>query len=259
MTDWDAERYHRISDPQLAWGRAVAARLVPAQGERILDVGCGTGRLTIELGTAPGTRIVGLDPSAAMLSQATAHKTSNSRVPPMYVQGDAVALPFAAAFHAVFSNATFHWVKDHDRLFRSVHTALAPGGRLIAQCGGGGNLRRLYSRARTLMAEPRYAEYFEGWKDPWLFEGTGATRRRLEAAGFTDIDVSLVPAPTSFDGAGKYSEFIEAVCVRHEVARLPGGKRQHFVTELTTMAAADDPPFTLDYWRLNISARKHPL
>jgi trans-aconitate 2-methyltransferase len=263
MADWDAAKYHRISDPQLAWGRAVAARLAPRAGERILDVGCGTGRLTEEIAGMPGLAVVGLDASAAMLTEATRRARSRGQTPvdgwlpvPMYVQGDGSALPFTAAFDAVFSNATFHWVTDHDRLFQSVHHVLKPGGRLVAQCGGAGNLRQLYGRARRLMADSRYAPYYTGWTDPWRFEGIDATEARLDAAGFTGVEVTLVPAPTRFDGPGTFAEFIASVCLRHELARLTPDLQQPFIDELTTMTAADEVPFTLDYWRLNIAARK---
>lgn len=264
MADWDAATYHRISDPQLAWGRTVAARLAPAPGERILDVGCGTGRLTAEMAEVPETAVVGLDRSAPMLAEAVARRAPYGGQTPvvglhtslMYVQGDAEALPFAAAFDAVFSNAAFHWVPDHDRLFESMHGALKAGGRLVAQCGGAGNLRQLYGRARVLMADPRYARFYEGWQDPLRFEGIDATRARLHAVGFDDIDVSLTAAPTRFDASETFAEFIASVCLRHERARLPPDLRESFITELTTMAGEDDPPFTLDYCRLTILARK---
>ena len=135
MSDWDAAKYHRVSDPQLAWGRVVAERLVPAAGERILDVGCGTGRLTEEIARTPGITVVGLDRSASMLGQAR----SRSRTPvvglPTYVLADGADLPFVDAFDAIFSAATFHWIPDHDRLFRSLHTALKPGGYFRAEKG----------------------------------------------------------------------------------------------------------------------------
>jgi trans-aconitate 2-methyltransferase len=262
MADWDAAKYHRISDPQLAWGRAVVAKLAPVSGERILDVGCGTGRLTEEIAGVSGVTVIALDASAAMLAEASRRARPRSQAPvdglrtfPAYVQGDGAALPFAAAFDAVFSNATFHWVSDHGRLFQSVHGALKPGGRLVAQCGGAGNLRQLYGRARLLMANPRYAPYYVGWTDPVRFEGIEATERRLQAAGFTDIDVTLVPAPTRFDAPEKFAEFIASVCLRHELARLPPDRRDPFVDELTVMAAGDEAPLTLDYWRLNMAAR----
>ena len=87
MSDWDAAKYHRISDPQLAWGRAVVARLRPVAGERILDLGCGTGRLTAEIAQMPGIIVVGLDASAAMLAQADKGQS------PVYVRADGAALP----------------------------------------------------------------------------------------------------------------------------------------------------------------------
>ncbi len=253
MAEWDAARYHRISDPQLAWGRTVAARLRPVAGECILDVGCGTGRLTAEIATTPGVLVVGLDASAAMLAEAG---TRTFDRPVMYVRGDTLALPFAGRFDAVFSTATFHWVRDHVRLFEAIFAALARGGRLVAQCGGRGNLQRLYGRTRTLMADPRYARLFHGWEDPWLFAGVEETQARLASAGFIDTNVELVEAPTGFDTPAVFAEFIGAVCLRHELERLPGNLREPFVAELTDMARHDDPPLTLDYWRLNIAARK---
>ena len=261
MVDWDAARYHRIADPQLAWGQRVVERLSARDGERILDIGCGTGRLTRQLAAAPGLVVVGLDRSEAMLGEAAGRQLegaapggAQTRV--RYVPGDAAALPFAAAFDAVFSNATLHWVPDHEALFGSVATTLKPGGRMIAQCGGEGNLRRLYGRARELMRSPPFEDYYAGWRDPWRFEAPAATRARLAAAGFTRIEVWLNDAPTRFDGAGAFAEFIAAVCLRHELDRLPDPMRPAFIDRLTDMAARDDPAYTLDYSRLNITAWK---
>lgn len=255
MTDWDAARYHRISDPQLAWGRAVAARLEPAAGERILDIGCGTGRLTAEIAAQPGIRVVGLDHSAAMLQEASRHAATLA-APPMYIRGDGAALPFVSAFDAVFSAATFHWIPDHDRLFASVFAALRPGGRFIAQAGGAGNLDRLYTRARRMMRSPQYAEHFVSWTEPCHFENVADTEARLSRAGFTDIEVSLAIAPVPFQAPDLFSEFVGAVCLRHQLHRLPEAERDGFMRQLTAQAAEDDPPLTLDYWRLNIDARK---
>lgn len=267
MSDWDAGRYHRLSDPQLAWGRRVLLRLQPIAGERILDIGCGTGRLTGEILLAMGRGcVVGLDPSAAMLKEAGAQSPGavaglihDVTQPPgrvHFVRGDGAHLPFSGAFDAVFSSAAFHWIADHDRLFASVYGALAPGGRLVAQCGGGPNLERLLNRAHTLMDLPQYREWFEGWADPWTFAGVSATRIRLENAGFTMASVSLEPAPTTLPDAESYTDFLSCVCVRHHVARLPEAQRPSFLAELTRGAETDDPPFTLDYWRLNIFAVK---
>jgi trans-aconitate 2-methyltransferase len=264
--DWDAERYHRLADPQLAWGRRVLERLAPRPGERILDVGCGTGRLTAELLTATGCGlVVGLDTSAAMLAEAAARQTvpvtgphAIDVVPPHVhlVRGSGSALPFVDAFDAVFSTATFHWVADHDALFASIARALAPGGRLVAQCGGGPNLETLLDRAHRLMESAEYASHFQKWTDPWNFADVPSTIDRLRHAGFTAIDVSLEPAPTTLPDAATYADFLACVCVRHHVDRLPVDKRPAFLHALAEDAAHDTPPFTLDYWRLNLSATK---
>lgn len=253
MPDWDAATYHRLSGPQLAWGRRVAEGLAPSPGERILDLGCGTARLTRELASQfPDVRFVGLDVSHAMLAEAG--RADDGRV--AFVRAEGAALPFAAAFDAVFSAATFHWIPDHSRLFAEIHAALKPGGRLIAQCGGGPNLRRLLDRTHALMERRAFSRFFAGWRDPWYFAAVPDTERTLAAVGFTHVVVTLEPAPTTLPDARAYADFISCVCVRHHVDTLPPGERGRFVAALAEAAGADDPPFTLDYWRLNIEARR---
>jgi trans-aconitate 2-methyltransferase len=284
MSDWDAAKYHRISDPQLAWGRTVAARLAPVAGERILDLGCGTGRLTEEIAATPGIFVVGLDRSAAMLQEAVSRQargqtpdvqlhTFGPRAPAAapkrgqtpaldsfgalaYVQADGAALPFVEAFDAVFSAATFHWIPNHDRLFTTIHRALKVGGRLVAQAGGEGNLEQLYGRARRLMRSPQYARFYASWSEPCHFENVSDTEARLERAGFQDFEASLAIAPVTFELPEAYAEFVAAVCLRHQLDRLALEDRGVFMSRLTDEAIRDEPPLTLDYWRLNISARK---
>lgn len=256
MTDWNAGLYHDISFPQQAWGRRVLDRLALAGTERVLDIGCGTGRLTLEIAErVPTGSVVGVDRSAAMLETAASWLRDRSRRTAL-VLADASALPFRRVFDAAFSGATFHWIHDHAALFRSIVTALRPGGRLVAQCGGGPNLAVLYGRAGRLMREPRFARYFEEWSEPTHFADVETTRRRLAAAGFVDVDVSLEEAPTRFDGPEQFRDFIANVCLRHQGARLPNAERQSFLRDLTVAAAADSPAFTLDYWRLNIQGRR---
>jgi len=267
MSDWDAERYHRVSNPQLEWGRRVLRRLAPQPGERVLDIGCGTGRLTAELVGALGAgTVVAVDRSDAMLREAAAkalephgpHRLheSDGRVRACFVRADGAALPFVDAFDAVLSTATFHWILDHDQLFSSIYRALAPGGRLVAQCGGGANLGRLLERANTLTASPKLSPMFDGWHGPWEFADVPTTIARLERAGFTAIDVTLEPSAVSFPDRASFREFVSCVCLRDHLSRMPDTLRPDFLDTIADQAKGDDPPFTLDYWRLNLAATK---
>lgn len=256
--DWDASRYDRLSDPQVGWGLRVIERLSPRPDERILDVGCGTGRLTLEIGRrVPQGMAVGIDLSAPMLRVA-AHAAQAGGGSLHWVRGDAARLPFENAFDAVFSTATLHWIEDHARTFQTVLAALRPGGRFVAQAGGGRNLERLYSRAGVLARAPEFAGAFAGWRDPWNFRAPDETRTLLERTGFGKVTVWLEEAPVAFPDAPAFADFVSCVCLRHHLARLPPSRHGEFTDALTRLAETDSPPFTLDYWRLNIDAVRPP-
>ena len=266
--DWNAGRYHAISDPQLEWGRRVMQRLAPRPGERILDLGCGTARLTSILLEKMGQgHVVGLDRSEAMLREAAGLRASRPPMTPLhdastdpsrlsFVRADGAALPFADAFDAVFSTAALHWMPNHDEVFASVYCALAAGGRFVSQCGGGPNLRMLRDRAEALIKTPAFSMHFDSWREPWEFADVPTTMMRLERAGFRSLDVSLEPALTTLPDRQAYVEFVELICLRPHMQRLPPADRPAFVAALADQAAVDPEPFTLDYWRLNIAARK---
>ncbi len=257
MTDWNAGVYDQLSTPQQSWGEAVLARLGLEGDETVIDLGCGTGRLTERvLERLPRGRLIAVDFSPAMLEVARANLRPRFPGRVAFVRADAASLPFQTAADVVFSTATFHWILDHDALFRSVFAALRPGGRLVAQAGGGPNLARLLARAKALVESPAYARHFDGWREPWLFEEAEEAARRLAAAWFVDVETSTHPAPVTFGTAGEYEDFLACVCVRHHIAQLPVEAQGPFVKALSAAAADDDPPFTLDYWRLNLEATK---
>lgn len=258
MREWNADAYHRVSDPQLQWGIPVLSRLPLTGDELVVDVGCGTGRLTeLLLDRLPHGRVVAIDLSANMLDGAHAYLTPRFGPRVVFARADAAALPMVEQADAIFSTATFHWVLDHPALFRSLYRALAPGGRLVAQCGGGPNIRRVHDRCGALMANPLYAPYFSGWRDPWEFADADTTAVRLKRAGFVDVETSLEYAPVVQPNAEAFAAFVGPVICRPHLACLPDEHaRTAFMREMTRLAALDDPPFELDYWRLNMAARK---
>ena len=256
--EWNAAVYHRVSEPQLAWGRKVLDRLNLAGDETVLDAGCGSGRLTAELAERlPRGRVVAVDLSRAMVAQAGRLLAPRFDGRVAVVGADLVALPIAAVCDVAFSTATFHWIQDHDRLFAQLRAALRSGGRLEAQCGGAGNLERVHEHAEALAARPDFAPSFAGWREPWNFPTAEDAALRLDRAGFVGVETWLEEAPTPFASAEDFATFVTVVVLRPHLARLPAGPlAERFVAEMVASAADDDPPLTLDYWRLNLRARK---
>jgi trans-aconitate 2-methyltransferase len=174
-----------------------------------------------------------------------------------FAVADAAAMPVGAIADAIFSTATFHWVLDHPRLFRRLFDALKPGGRLVAQCGGGANLARIHHRLERLRAEPEFAQHFAGWREPWEFADAVTTAARLGDAGFVEIATSLERAPVVFPDGNAFGAFITNVICQPYLAYLPeAALRDQLIARMTSLAAEDSPAFELDYWRLNIDARR---
>ena len=242
--EWDARTYDRVADPMHRWGLEVLARLHLEGDERVLDAGCGSGRVTEALAERlPAGRVVALDASPAMLVEARRRLASfGDRIE--YVQADlGQALPIEGHVDAILSTATFHWVPDHDALFRNLAAVLRPGGRLVAQCGGAGNIEGLRRIVRTIG---------DGFDAPRNFATPLATAGRLEAAGFRDPEVWLTDAPTRFEPGEPLEAYLEAVCLREHVARLPAAERPAFVAAV----ASQLPDRIIDYVRLNILATR---
>lgn len=255
--EWDARAYHTIAEPQFDWGRRVLEKLELAGNECVLDAGCGTGRLTALIADRLDRgRVVALDRSIAMagMASSTLARFGDSAA---VVLADLADLPFRKAFDVVFSTATFHWVLDHDRLFANLFGALRPGGRVHAQCGGGANLARFLGRANALARQPEYASEFAGWTRPSNFATAEDTAARLVRAGFADVHAWLEHAPVTFADADAFCAFASTVVLRPYLPRIDGDQRRAaFVSQLVDAASHDDPPYTLDYWRLNIDARR---
>jgi len=253
--EWDSSAYHRLSGPQVSWGKKVLSRLKLRGDEVLLDAGCGTGRLTAELlQYLPDGFVVGVDLSQNMLATARNYLGSEYGARVHFVAADLQDLPFEHTFDGVFSTAAFHWVPDHLRLFRNLFRVLRSGGWLRAQCGGGPNLARLRQRMDALMISSKYAPFFEGFRSPWVYNDAETAADLLRQAGFVEVETSVEPALTLQPNSAAYSEFVGTVILRRHLEEIPDPvMRAEFIAELTRQAALDDPSYSLDYWRLNLS------
>jgi trans-aconitate 2-methyltransferase len=242
--DWDARTYDAIADPQTRWGAAVLDRLPLTGIERVLDAGCGSGRVTERLAERlPRGEIVALDGSASMIDAARDRLARfGDRIE--YVVADlGRPLPIEGSVDAILSTATFHWVPDHAALFVNLAAVTKPGGWLVAQCGGAGNVARVMAVLATIG---------DGWLGPAHFETPMATTRRLDAAGYVDIECWLSDEPTRFEPGESFETFLRTVVLGPQLERLSEDQQAGFVRAVAD--ALGEP--VIDYVRLNITARR---
>jgi trans-aconitate 2-methyltransferase len=243
--EWDAETYDAVSDPQFEWGMEVLERLDLRGDEVVVDAGCGSGRVTAELvSRLPDGRVIAVDGSAAMVEKAKERLGGDAD----YLVSDLLELELEEPVDLVFSTATLHWIPDHDALFRRLRAALKPGGRLVAQCGGEGNVATHTQVIAAVAADSEYAQHLTQAKGLWNFAGPEETERRLRDAGFADVRCWLQPKPVQ---PSRPLEFISTVTLGPILDQLPAGLRQPFAE---AVLAASEQPLTLDYIRLNMEA-----
>jgi trans-aconitate 2-methyltransferase len=244
--EWDAETYDAVSDPQFEWGMEVLERLELRGDEVAVDAGCGSGRVTAELADRlPKGRVIAVDGSEAMVEKAKERLGDRAD----YLVSDLVELELDEPVDLVFSTATLHWIQDHDALFQRLRAALKPGGRLVAQCGGEGNVVRHTQAIAAVAADPEYAQHLTGAKGLWNFASPQETEPRLREAGFEDVRCWLQPKPVQ---PSRPLEFVTTVTLGPILDQLPEAKRQPFAEAVLEQ---EDEPLVLDYVRLNIEAR----
>jgi trans-aconitate 2-methyltransferase len=248
--DWDATSYDRVADPQEEWGLEVLARLELDGAETALDAGCGSGRVTRHLAERlPEGRVIGVDSAPSMIEHARAVLELFGDRIELRV-GDLLDLDLDRSVDVVFSNATFHWILDHDRLFARLFAALRPGGTLAAQCGGEGNVAEYKRAVEASEGDERFASYLRGMPDTHYFASVGDTRTRLERCGF---EVERIWLEDKVVEPGDPRGFVRSVGLAHQLARLPDDLHEEFID---AVLGSLPRPLMLEYVRLNISARR---
>jgi SAM-dependent methyltransferase len=232
ITDWNAKQYQQRHAYVFEYGKAVLDLLSPQKGERILDLGCGSGQLTAAIADA-GATVIGLDSSPEMLAEARAHYPAHD-----FRQGDAANFTIDPPVDAVFSNAVLHWVKDAAGAAASISKALKPGGRLVAEFGGHGNIRSILDALGPI-------------ETPWYYPTIGQYATVLERHNLEPRQAWLIDRPTPVEGEDGFEHWLSIFC------------RDITTPEQRKILAAKLRPthykagvWTLDYRRLRIVAYK---
>jgi SAM-dependent methyltransferase len=242
---WDPAAYAANAGFVPALGAPVLELLAPRPGERILDLGCGDGVLTAQL-AASGARVTGLEPDPRLAAAARGRGIE-------VLEQDAHR-PFGDALHdAIFSNAALHWMRDPQRVLDNAARALRPGGRLVAEQGGFGNVAAVVT---ALLAALEAGGHAAPAPFPWDFPSPTGQRRRLAAAGLEPVQVALIPRPTPLPTgmAGWLATFADPFLsgvdpTAHAAVRADALRR---------MGALNDPDegWIADYVRLRFVARR---
>ena len=250
--EWDAKTYHQVAAPQEEWGREVLARLELSGDEIVVDAGCGSGRVTaLLLERLPRGRVIGVDGSSQMIEHAAENLAEfGDRVE--LIVSDLLELELSEQVDAVFSNATFHWILDHERLFQRLFAAMRPGATMEAQCGGKGNVAEWKRVLESLQGDERFVDYLGGMAEVSNFASVGDTRDRLERAGF-EVEPAGVWLEHRTVQPPDPRAFTTAVGLSKHLVLLPDELHEEFTDAVLELMAH---PFTLEYVRLNISARK---
>ena len=248
---WDAPEYQQSHSYIWQYGASLVEMLDPQPGERVLDLGCGTGHLTAEIAKS-GAEVVGIDNSPDMV------RIARENFPDLaFLHADGRDFHFSEGFDAVFSNAALHWIKEAEQVLDSISGCLKPGGRIVAEMGGRGNIESVVSALRraltSTLGRPR-AEV-----DPWYFPTIGQYSALLEQRGFEVSFANHFSRPTPLkEGEEGLRDWTRMFCSEFLVGLEPAieDKVLTLVEEELRPTLFDGVRWVVDYRRLRFQAHK---
>lgn len=241
MGKWNPEAYAKSSSAQKKWAEELISKIHIRGNERILDIGCGDGKITVQIASlVPEGSIVGIDNSREMINFAR-KKFPSSRWPNLSFQyGDATDLKYANEFDLVVSFACLHWILDHGPVLDGIRRSLKPGGRLFLQFGGSGNADDVLKAADKTISEGRWAEYFRDFTFPYGFFGPEKYKAWLDKAGLRAARVELVPKDMVQPGVEGLASWIESTWLPY-IERVPAELQRDFIDEIVEAYASAHP------------------
>ncbi len=241
--EWDAAGYARASSVQQQWARELIAKLGLQGRERVLDIGCGDGKVTAEIAAKlTHGAVVGIDNSPGMiaLAQATYPRAQYANL--SFRLADAADLPFVEEFDVVFSNATLHWVVDHGPVLRGIRRSLSPGGIMLLQMGGRGNAASVIATVEQVCARPAWRPFFEGMRFPYGFYGPEEYRGWLDQAGLTARRVELIPKDMHHAGRAGFEGWFRTTGALAYTQRVPEALRPALIAQVVAAYLEKNPP-----------------
>ena len=257
MVTWSADEYAKNSIEQQRWARELIAKLALRGDERVLDIGCGDGKVTAEIAAAvPRGSVVAIDSSAEMVRYA---RERFGELPNFEVRHmDARNMTFGREFDVVFSNAVLHWVVDHRPVLRGIGEALRAGGRMLLQMGGRGNAATVFHILSQVIQDEPWAPYFRGFSFNYGFYTPEEYRPWLESAGLRPVRVELIPKQMIYADKDALSGWFRTTWTPW-IGRVPESQQARFVAEVVDTYVEAHPPdesgrISLPMMRLEVEA-----
>lgn len=266
MYTWNPRDYHHNSAAQAALAREILDRLDLSPGDRVLDLGCGDGKITAEIAArVPEGFVQGVDGSPDMIAFARESFSKKDFPNLRFVQGRAEEFapePLAEdeAFDFVFSNACLHWVENHAAVLNCVRNVLRPGGRFYFQMGGRGNVAELKSAVETVAADTTYRDFFRNFSRPYFFYGPEEYAGWLDEAGLNGERVELVRRDTKQPGRDGVAAYLRTTWMPY-TSRVPEELREDFIQSAARAyteryPAAADGQVSVPMVRLEVVGRR---
>ena len=257
-TDWNAAVYDRIGTPMRGWAQQVIDDLELRGDETVLDAGCGSGSVTLDLlRKLPDGKVYAVDSSPEMTANLAAELAERGITNVVALTASLADFTLPEQVDAVFSNAVFHWVPDDDGLFGSLARATKPGGRLRAQCGGAGNIARLTEATHAVEKRAPYREHFSGDSEFRKYRSGEEARSAMERNGWRDVRGNLFEAPVTFEDEDAAVLYLRTIILQGQVAALPEELSGRFLRDVVAETVERfGAPFCADYVRLDLWATR---